>query len=65
MSNELKKADEEQNIQELVGDLEERLRKKQGDLVQARLRLQRAKHNIHRLKKIITVQRDLLLKLYH
>ncbi len=54
----------EEELKAIVEDLQSKLRKKHECLAEARLRLQRAKNNVHRLKGIITYQRERLMKLY-
>ncbi len=61
--NELKEADP-MVLVEIVKELDQRLKKKTEDLTRTRHRLQKARINVQRLKKIITYQRNRLLLLH-
>ena len=54
----------EEELRAMVEDLRSKLKRKNEHLTEARLRLQRAKNDVHRLKGIITYQRDRLMKMY-
>jgi len=53
-----------ENLIEQVGELKEKLKKKNLQLTVARHRLNNARHTIKRLQGIVSYQRDRILKLY-
>jgi DNA repair exonuclease SbcCD ATPase subunit len=55
---------EQEELIEMVNDLQRRLKKKTSDLSDTRVRLQRAKTTIQRLKETINYQRERILTLY-
>ncbi len=62
MKNKMKIVGGPQDVEALVDDLQKKLKVKHEHLAATRLRLQRAKSEVHRLKGIIAYQRDYLLK---
>ena len=56
--------DGQEDLKALVEGLQEKLNIKHKHLATTRLRLQRSKTEVHRLKGIIAYQRDCLLKVY-
>lgn len=54
----------EQDWEELVEELQEKLRKKNEVLAKTRMKLHKAKNNIQRLKSIVSYQRERILALY-
>jgi hypothetical protein len=48
----------------MVTDLKQQLKIKNGRLIEAHLKLRKAKDNVQRLKGIITYQRERIVKLY-
>lgn len=54
----------EAELKVMVEDLQGKLKKKHEHLTEARLRLQRARNDVHRLKGIVIYQRERMMKLY-
>lgn len=55
---------EQEELIEMVNDLQRKLKKKTSDLSETRVRLQRAKTTIQRLKETVNYQRERILTLY-
>lgn len=55
---------EPEQLVNIIGELEAKLKKKNEALARTRIQLTKARHSVQRLKDIVLYQRERILKLY-